>query len=391
MSIGHQSPRTRVSWPVTVLTPDGQVEGLTVNICSAGTLIASRKSLPLGGVFRVVIKAPNRQPLNITAKALLTTKCGGANGAPRLETLLHFVEISRADRDYLRKAIGKHFEKKRQLAAQKGSCRRKTAGVGEKRLNHVPRILEARMPVSFSKGEKQVKAIGSRFSTRGCYVYSKMAPPAGTAFPLMIMNSGTGKSIKVGSYVIARRHYVARKHWGSVVRFVNLTETDKHDIRRVLKNTSVEPRPQENSEWLKTKSEQSAQTRISVKKPENGPTQLRHISGGNRESLEALLKKTETKWGFQHVLCLWLGVELGLSSSQVARAVGWTPSEVEDMWTRFSNKGRPVLTAADQGKRPTARLQNAREGSAVSGFTGNRQGGRAIGGPLGGIQRGKLP
>ena len=59
--------------------------------------------------------------------------------------------------------------------------------------------------------------------------------------------------------------------------------------------------------------------------------------------LETALKKAKTKAAYQRVQCLWLRAALGLSSEQVAQAIGWRPTSVRRLQSRYLREGERAL------------------------------------------------
>ena len=80
------------------------------------------------------------------------------------------------------------------------------------------------------------------------------------------------------------------------------------------------------------------------------------LPAGARESLEQLLKKVKTKTQFQRVQCLWLRAALGLSSHDVALAIGWRASSVRHLQAQYLKEGEPVLEASKRGGRYRANM-----------------------------------
>jgi len=104
MSIGKERrrhPRTVVTWPVTVLTPQTQVEGQIENISPGGAFISFAESPPLEWNFRMLIKAPNHQTINVVAKVIWSTVLSTGEGAPRFGVGVEFTRISEGDREFL--------------------------------------------------------------------------------------------------------------------------------------------------------------------------------------------------------------------------------------------------------------------------------------------------
>lgn len=82
----------------------------------------------------------------------------------------------------------------------------------------------------------------------------------------------------------------------------------------------------------------------------------RPISEKARESLEELLKGTKTKADFRRVQCIWLRALFGMSSDEVALAVGFSPATVKKLWSQYFTGGEEVLIGQGRGGRRRANL-----------------------------------
>jgi transposase len=92
------------------------------------------------------------------------------------------------------------------------------------------------------------------------------------------------------------------------------------------------------------------------------------LPSGSKESLGRLLKKVKTKTQFQRVQCLWLRVSLGLSSRDVAVAVGWNASSVRHLQAQYLKEGEEALRASKRGGRYRANMTADEESSFLSSF-----------------------
>jgi transposase len=89
---------------------------------------------------------------------------------------------------------------------------------------------------------------------------------------------------------------------------------------------------------------------------------------GSKEILEQLLKKVKTKTQFQRVQCLWLRASLGLSSHDVAVAIGWNTSSVRHLQALFLKEGETVLQVSKRGGRYRANITTDEENSFLASF-----------------------
>ncbi|MFP3869358.1 MAG: PilZ domain-containing protein [Syntrophobacteria bacterium] len=247
----QQHLRAGVRWPVTVLTPGGQIEAETENITPVGMLITCPEPPPTEGSFRVLVKVPNRQALTATAQTVWTTVTNLEEGDARIGTEIRFSSISKADHDFLKAVIARHYgEKIAPLSPEKPSGAR-VVGEQQAPLN---RELQAgvQMPVFYNQHGKTVQASAKRISTKGCYVYSKVPLVVGDLFSLKIPNNRTGTPVKVDTSVVFRKQLASNKQWVMLLRFLNLTETDRQEIRQILEDAAFGTQSGKKSPYHKT-------------------------------------------------------------------------------------------------------------------------------------------
>jgi hypothetical protein len=94
----------------------------------------------------------------------------------------------------------------------------------------------------------------------------------------------------------------------------------------------------------------------------------RAISPEAREQLAELLGKAENKTDFQRIQCVWLRAELGLSSAQVALALGWRPATVRKIWSHYLARGENTLWTKARGGRRRANFSLEEESLFLKGF-----------------------
>jgi len=94
----------------------------------------------------------------------------------------------------------------------------------------------------------------------------------------------------------------------------------------------------------------------------------RPISEQAKESLRELLAKTKNKADFQRVQCVWLRILLGLSSVMVAKAVGWSPGRVKQVWSRYFADGESALVGKGRGGRRRQNLSIEEEDRLLARF-----------------------
>ena len=113
-------------------------------------------------------------------------------------------------------------------------------------------VAEIQLPVFYNKGGRRVEANGTRFSSKGCVIYTNIPHNCGTSFSLRITNPHSNKTIQVDSSVILKKRFDSAKKWGMVVRFMNLTTNEKDEIHEILSRAPVIPKAATGSKYLKT-------------------------------------------------------------------------------------------------------------------------------------------
>lgn len=111
---------------------------------------------------------------------------------------------------------------------------------------------EIKLPVFYNKGGRRVEANGTRFSAKGCVIYTNIPHNCGTSFSLRITNPHSNKTIQVDSSVILKKRFDSAKKWGMVVRFMNLTTNEKDEIHEILSRAPAIPKAATESKYLKT-------------------------------------------------------------------------------------------------------------------------------------------
>jgi len=109
-----------------------------------------------------------------------------------------------------------------------------------------------KLPVFYNKGGREVEAYGTRFSPKGCVIYTGTPQNCGTSFSLKISSPHTNKTIQVDSSVIMRKRFQNASKWGMVVKFINLTAADRDKVEQIVAQAATVPKPASQSKYLKT-------------------------------------------------------------------------------------------------------------------------------------------
>ncbi len=87
-----------------------------------------------------------------------------------------------------------------------------------------------------------------------------------------------------------------------------------------------------------------------------------------REILFLQLRESKTKLEFQRVQCLWLRESLGLSSQEIATAIGWNPSSVRRLQARYLKEGESAFEINERGGRNRENMSIEEERELLSPF-----------------------
>ena len=250
----HSHSRTEVNWKAYFFTPHAQIEGETLNISPEGALISCKELPSAQGNFRVVIKPPDRHPMDMTGALAWTTVIHSTDGTESLGADVQFLSIPEEDREYLLREIATTNEENICSVVHPQEISPPEVRLKEEAESpQAPHIADFNMPVFYNKGGQTIKASGSRFSTKGCHLYTKFTPPTGAVFSLKMKNPRTGKSIQVDSSVVQCKRCAIKNHWGMIVRFMNVTKTDQEEIREILHEASGAKKSEKGMQYLKTK------------------------------------------------------------------------------------------------------------------------------------------
>lgn len=86
-----------------------------------------------------------------------------------------------------------------------------------------------------------------------------------------------------------------------------------------------------------------------------------HIDDEKLISLKQLLFRAQTKDDFIRVLCVWLRVKLGMSSTEIGEAVGFNYGTVRRIQSRYFKQGESSLVCTKRGGRHHANLTKEQE------------------------------
>jgi hypothetical protein len=248
----YKDQRVEVKWPVTLLTPQGPIEGETEYISLSRTLIASDTSLPSEGDISLFIKAPNHQALHLSSKVVSATNNNSDDSVNYFAVELQFTSISETDRDFLSRIIANNYKNKVIRPAQQKKSTSTVPKTAKTDRNAKPDVSDVQLPASYKSGGKTIKASATRISPKGCLILTKRPHRLGTVFSLKITDTKSKKSIQVDGSVTGRKLSYSKKHWGMLIQFINLTEGNRKKLRQVLADSSEASEKSIKSKYLDT-------------------------------------------------------------------------------------------------------------------------------------------
>jgi len=97
--------RIYVSWPITVITDKGVIEGESVNITSSGVFVRSKQVLKENETYQMIIKTPDDKQVVVKGKLVWSN----LNGEERSEAFANmgfsFVKVGEEDQETLKTMI----------------------------------------------------------------------------------------------------------------------------------------------------------------------------------------------------------------------------------------------------------------------------------------------
>jgi c-di-GMP-binding flagellar brake protein YcgR len=101
-------PRAEVTWPVTLLTSQGPIQGKVMNISLGGAFVQCNEQPDFNETFRMIINIPHpRQFIRATARMARSNIYDPDHADELIGIGVRFVEISDEDRQYIREVVAK--------------------------------------------------------------------------------------------------------------------------------------------------------------------------------------------------------------------------------------------------------------------------------------------
>ena len=106
---GRGGPRVKIKWPVTVITPQGSMDGVTLDLGTDGAFVSCAKPLKLNEVFDMVITAPD-QPIEAKAEVIWSNIYGPDDNITPRGMGVRFLKISGEHRKIIAKLALEHLK-----------------------------------------------------------------------------------------------------------------------------------------------------------------------------------------------------------------------------------------------------------------------------------------
>ena len=108
----REYPRAKAKWPVTLITPEVQLEGEIENFTPKGLFVSCAEVPPLEGTIRLVVRVPGRATMNVAGKVIWSTIIDAAESGTRLGVGIQFTEISEGDLKIFQVAMAEYQQGK---------------------------------------------------------------------------------------------------------------------------------------------------------------------------------------------------------------------------------------------------------------------------------------
>ena len=106
----RRHPRLAVSWPASIETAD-RTEGVQLNdISLGGAFVVCPEPLALNDKFKISIRIPNREPLDLNAEVVWSNRNVSADKVVNRGMGIRFIENTEKDRQRLNEALGASLE-----------------------------------------------------------------------------------------------------------------------------------------------------------------------------------------------------------------------------------------------------------------------------------------
>jgi PilZ domain len=106
----REMSRIYVTWPITVITDGGTIEGESVNITPSGVFVRSKQVLKENETYQLIIKLPNKKQVLLKGKLVWSNLNGEELSEPFAEMGFSFVKVDEQDQRLLKAVISIYGE-----------------------------------------------------------------------------------------------------------------------------------------------------------------------------------------------------------------------------------------------------------------------------------------
>jgi hypothetical protein len=106
----REKSRIYVTWPVTVITEQGTIEGESVNITPSGVFVRSKLVLKENETYQIIIKLPNQKQVLLKGKLVWSNLNGEERSEAFADMGFSFVKVEDQDQRLLRAMISLYGE-----------------------------------------------------------------------------------------------------------------------------------------------------------------------------------------------------------------------------------------------------------------------------------------
>jgi len=101
----RQTQRINVTWPITIITSQGTIEGESRNITPSGLFIHCKSKLPEDEVYQIIIKLPNEKQIIVKGQMMWSNLNGRQDTGVFVNMGFSFIRMSDEDQEVLRSVI----------------------------------------------------------------------------------------------------------------------------------------------------------------------------------------------------------------------------------------------------------------------------------------------
>jgi hypothetical protein len=106
----REMSRIYVTWPITVITNQGTIEGESVNITPSGVFVRSKQVLKENETYQLIIKLPNKKQVLLKGKLVWSNLNGEERSEPFAGMGFSFVKVDEEDQRLLKAVISMYSE-----------------------------------------------------------------------------------------------------------------------------------------------------------------------------------------------------------------------------------------------------------------------------------------